>query len=107
MTHTPGPWEATGTKAGGLSEVVAPNSDFHEGHLVATINGTYFVEGGSFPKFLPRVQREANARLIAAAPELLAVCERTLAYFVAHEPGQPILLLADLRSAIAKAKGGS
>jgi hypothetical protein len=43
---------------------------------------------------------EANARLIAAAPELLAACESLLP-FLQHRPNA----LATVRAAIAKAKG--
>ena len=72
--HTPGPWTASGTKALGLSEVIAPNAGFSDGHLVCMIGKRYW-EQGTIEKQLPRGQVEANARLIAAAPDLLAACK--------------------------------
>ncbi len=85
IEHTPGPWEYEGTdlrshfpfavKAG--ADPVAKVEDFGT-------SGT----------------PEANARLIAAAPELLEVCEMTLPYFDADsERGIAVA------QAIAKAKG--
>lgn len=46
----------------------------------------------------------ANARLIAAAPELLDCCRRALA---AWDGTGPAIVLDDLRSVIAKAEGKS
>ena len=67
--HTPGPWEPCGTKVFGLSEVIAPNADFHEGHLVCMLNHQYG-NGDSIERELPRELVEANASLIAASPEM-------------------------------------
>ena len=54
--------------------------------------------------------KEADARLIAAAPELLAALESVLPdlehYVATHGPG-PDKRLAIARAAIAKAKGGA
>src|SRR3990167_5570086 len=66
MTHTPGPWIAHGAVIN------------HEG------------EGVEFPiatmtSLLPTGERNANARLIAAAPELLAVLTNILMY---HDTGK-------------------
>lgn len=72
-THTPGPWVAMGTKALGLSEVVAEGLDFSEGFLVCTINRDWY-DAGSQLRPLQRERVDANARLIAAAPELLEAC---------------------------------
>ena len=49
---------------------------------------------------------EANARLIAAAPELLAALEKLVAW---DETGTPVsdVCFSQARSAIAKARGGS
>jgi hypothetical protein len=53
-------------------------------------------------------EREANARLIAAAPDLLAVCARFEAYMLRKgDPwdGDDWQLMQDVRAAIAKAHG--
>lgn len=67
--HILGPWEASGTEAFGLSDIVAPAADFHEGHLVAIVNN-YFFKDGITKTRLPREQVDARARLIAAAPTM-------------------------------------
>ena len=61
QTHTPGPWEAEipqGTEPPHI--LYQPN-----GMVLATLSGDYDLE-----------ERDANARLIAAAPALLAAAER-------------------------------
>ena len=45
----------------------------------------------------------ANARLIAAAPDLLALCERALAFVDSMPDADNVSLTSDLRAAIAKA----
>src|ERR1700728_954572 len=101
--HTKEPWEAHGTKTFGLSEIIAPNAEFHEGYLVASVNHMFF-ENGSKMKRLPREQVEANARLIAAAPDLLEACHKAralLAGSIAEE--DQLIVEAALREAIRKA----
>ena len=69
--HTPGPWHQTGG-------IVAS----HEGHCaVAAYTGN-----GNILYAKTLAEREANARLIAAAPDLLAALEAMQAAFVRH-PG--------------------
>jgi len=48
---------------------------------------------------------EANARLIAAAPDLLEALEATRIVLAEHEP-HPLPVLAQVLAAIARAKGG-
>ena len=99
--HTPGPWFAQDTRlVGGQVAVVGPNHDRKAGEqgvmVVAHVNGRSGEQG-------------ANARLIAAAPDLLAACELTLAHLTsaAHRETKIIPpVLAALRAAIAKATGG-
>jgi hypothetical protein len=78
MTHTPGPWKAYIT-----TRQVAVS---HEGQVVATIN--HF---GDNPA--------DNARLIAAAPDLLEACETVYGMMSIND--MPYVLIA----AINKAKG--
>lgn len=59
--HTPGPWTATDDRRG-IWEII------HDGELLADV-----WSHGSAARDLPA---EANARLIAAAPELLEACKR-------------------------------
>lgn len=101
MSHTPGPWKASGTKALGYSEVVAPGSDFHQGHLVAIINTRYGVRYGVTER-MPREQTDANARLIAAAPDLLEACRMVVDRW---EEGDLAEAVRACDAAIAKATG--
>lgn len=106
--HTPGPWRVA--------------YDDHNGQAVVSSEHTEIATCwhhcvGSIEK-----QMRANARLIAAAPELLAIAEEFLCTLDCLERNGPDLTCADgefvaastihdraemLRAAIAKAKGGA
>ena len=77
-THTPGPWT-----------VDAHRNIMATGGLVA------------FPGISAGFDQEANARLIAAAPDLLGALEEVLAYCVEH--GHDWMCMADARATIVKA----
>lgn len=83
---TPGPWSVDVHK-----NIVA------SGGLVA------------FPGIRAGFNQEANARLIAAAPELLAALQRILAHpnFRPCECGASNCATTEARAAIAKATGGA
>lgn len=99
--HTPGPWKTgrlhkpskfaimTANEAGPMQMIIA-YTDY------LSVNTSYEIQ-------------EANAKLIAAAPELLAELETAvLRIELANAEGNPILSawLPDARKAIARAKGG-
>lgn len=68
--HTPGPWSHAGQGA------VVAEVDGHK-RQVACVTGAAAMHG---PVDLPASQiRDANARLIAEAPEMLALLERAVA----------------------------
>ena len=86
MSHTPGPWTANGRFV------------FDESHgapIAMAQCASVSMEDA-----------EANARLMAAAPDLLAVCMALLAKAV---PFDSVTaddgIIADMRAAVAKAKG--
>ena len=107
--HTPGPWE------------VLPESDSHEGPL--NIVSEYEEKGGrASANWIAEcdlqsdeAQNRANARLIAAAPDLLealrasvAATDRELEAFRRNLGRNPLVMpewLAGARAAIAKAEG--
>ena len=109
--HTPGPWFAQDTRlVGGQVAVVGPNHDRKAGEqgvmVVAHVNGRSGEQG-------------ANARLIAAAPDLLAALQLVLVADSispgdCYNPdGSPNKLWGSIdeakaaaRAAIAKATGG-
>ncbi len=103
VTHTPGPWPMQPTGDGkriviGRGLVEGPN-----GYEVAEV----------YSDDCPYDLAEANARLIAAAPDLLAAlkdAERILSYFADGEtsfsgPGTPKTVRDAARAALTKAEG--
>jgi hypothetical protein len=89
--HTPGPWHVTGSDVGGAMVV------------------TDQVEIAGWPD-MPQDRSMANARLIAAAPELLEACKQALT--AATEPvsfaemkAEAERVIKALRAAIERAEG--
>lgn len=107
--HTPGPWRATQawsslqfSKSFGV-EAPAPEGP---GFPTASATGFYAMAlpppHGRDPE--SRAVQEANARLIAAAPELLAALKALVADFDASVVTTDPMLI-EARAAIAKAEG--
>jgi hypothetical protein len=98
VSHTPGPW-SLGRSADSTPLVVVP---VHEsegtGFGVAQVNRIPRMSG-------VRGDMEANARLIAAAPELLQAAEEALALLSKGAPGWGVAKDL-LNAAIKKARGG-
>jgi len=107
MSHTPGPWKREGLSIYGPKH---PDSKHKNGRIFITriVVGTHRadprLDGGAdrFP-----FDADDDARLIAAAPELLEACERLLAVVEAEPEACGIYKAhaAIARAAIAKAKG--
>ena len=102
-THTPGPWtfkfelrkmfcSTTGEPRHSKNHWVMPPEGIH----VALVNESGHEE-----------QVAANARLIAAAPELLGALEKVLPLISAFNEGPWIEAADAVRAALAKASGGS
>ena len=107
--HTPGPWVRNATHEGGGGfgairvESEHEHGEVNDGWAIAEVIGS---------------DAEANARLIAAAPELLAACEELGRLWDAgirpqivqgalrEETDFATLCMVTLRAAISKAKGG-
>ncbi len=113
--HTQGPWEMfdNGTNTAGIVRY-AEDSSYNDGRDSVII--CLFKEDGLIPTEL--AAQEANARLIAAAPELLEALKDMMAHAAAHEDilrennlmdGESIYLADEAhtmaRAAINKAKG--
>ena len=86
--HTPGPW-------------VASTPPFVGGHIYTEAPGE---RGVIVANLTPINERDANARLIAAAPELLAACEALLERYRIMVAADGIECLQAI-VAIAKARG--
>lgn len=111
MSHTPGPWRLfVPTQAGGaLGEKEDRGILADNGGDPVVIGETWLYGPGSNGKkhTLPAT---ANARLIAAAPDLLEACEAALRAFetlntIAARPFYERPINAKLRAAIEKARG--
>ena len=97
--HTPGPWmRGIGNRIASGNHMIAQTSRIYKSH-----------RGPGYPDLL---EQEANADLIAAAPELLAVAKELLEAIDKHFGIDPITAPApgNLRwrvvAAIVKAEGG-
>jgi hypothetical protein len=93
MSHTPGPWE-TGEKRGVWAGPVIGTAGLNKG-VAFVVSQTFQGE-----------ETAANARLISAAPDLLAACEELLIYLGDWDDMDNDTCAA-ARKAIAKAKGES
>ena len=101
MAHTPGPWYVDGKVIRGLAS-----------GRIAKVGGDYYDDGMRDAEnwtFTPPLDTAANARLIAAAPDLLAACHKLIDSDAAVEEDERKhqLLLAKLLAtqAVAKAEG--
>ena len=99
--HTPGPWEPIKLNSAplGLWAVNAPGY----GGRNPLVCGMEYSKGGP----ILHAESEANARLIAAAPDLLAALDEAYGELLAdsHRDGPRCLLLTTIEEALAKARG--
>lgn len=94
--HTPGPWKAHVDDGGIWVEPPNPNEP-----VICDI-----VLRANAASTLSAVEDEANANLIAAAPEMLEALEASLAYVDIRVFGW-LEYEKQVRAAISKAKGGT
>jgi hypothetical protein len=107
--HTPGPWRIQGAvtitgKPGGIPRFLVWPAEETETSVVEICEIDCQIEGNYTCNI---AEAKANARLIAAAPELLAACKFLLAA-AETEPGMAIYVahIQQARAAIAKAERG-
>lgn len=98
--HTPGPWKY-GRQSVSPDWVIVTDA---AGSIVANVNTETGPDAASRPA-MRVMPADANARLIASAPELLAALEYVLN--CAEADGWSEFMLGQARAAIAKAKGGA
>ena len=106
-THTPGPWHYSEVIRGRDQYYRQIRADFKIAEVHACHSGVAGTKKG-------RAEDEANARLIAAAPDLLAQCkefEKCLTYYHGTNENTAISALANenrdkLREVLAKVEGG-
>ena len=95
--HTPGPW---------YNSTANPQAVNKDGKgLAIGIATTHGTDDANYSDFFPSTEEaKANARLIAAAPELLDLVRRMGAHIADQCGDQPVHpLAAEARAAIAKA----
>lgn len=85
--HTPGPWKVTANDGWHSSPIVIVNCE----ESIAQASPIGSVE-----------EQSANAKLIAAAPELLEALQAIME-LPAHEPARIVLLIPQIKAAIEKA----
>ena len=98
IVHTPGPWRFEPTNYGKAARYgygLLDSDDDSLGVMVLTTD----VWGKDIKS------AEANARLIAAAPELLQACQDTLTYLATHADDDSNVLWGKVSAAFRKAKG--
>jgi selenophosphate synthetase-related protein len=91
-THTPGPWDVYAGKM--------KNGD----RIINDGEGTPVAYAADYNEYAKDDQVDANARLIAAAPDLLEAAQDALTAFQSGRNGSAAMVL--LAAAIAKAEGG-
>ncbi len=102
--HTPGEWEAMPPKKIGKHWRVGANAKLGGNGAIGGASVLYYVatiDNGAPGDTLET--EEANARLIAAAPEMLQACKDGLEWMDEHGYGGP--MYRTFRDAIAKATG--
>lgn len=105
-THTPGPW--MGQEDGRFGTKLVTTADDNRRYLVATV----YSGSVTFDDKHHQPETDANARLIATAPDLLEavrMAEATLTELwfdgVWGKPGKEPAILTQLREALFKAQG--
>ena len=100
MKHTPGPWYPHKYTPAGIAWHVSTRADDDDNKR----------DYSRVCRTTDSQTAEADARLIAAAPDLLAACETVYAAFGLNDTlplGFPPKLEIMLKAAIAKGKGGA
>lgn len=112
--HTPGPWHTPGVifKPMNYGNARSPQHTPGAYRALGIGNGTSHVGYVSVTKCVSATEARANARLIAAAPELLAALEACLEGVETPTSNHPWAIqrrqaYAKAREAIAKATGGT
>lgn len=109
--HTPGPWKYQCVNAGNIGSKDAVTVEANDGHI-ALIKRIMQENGRDTFGHVVKVRRnllevKANARLIAAAPDLLEAVKGCDAWLGGIPKERMPGFVAQLRAAIAKAEGAS
>ena len=83
MEHTPGPWEVTGRNRLYISPISLQCQDNESGS-----SGSDIGKGSQIYTKRTIKEAQANARLIASAPDLLEACQYVVNYHREHDSGE-------------------
>lgn len=101
--HTPGPWR--------IEQIKKHHLDFYKGSLRFTLYGPTGCIASIRPRsMMPDYESQANARLIAAAPELLNKLDEAYHYLMNYShlgDERTDRLIEGIKYAIRKARGES
>lgn len=103
IVHTPGPWEAYYVASAGWSvRMASPREGYDRPDPICSMAWWQFDKTGVINNDISG----ANAKLIAAAPDLLRACELVELWMLGGKPGphSDSAVLAQVRDAIHKAK---
>lgn len=103
--HTPGPWNVEhipGIDMGATAEITAPCEDGGTPFDGRSIIVAQVWKTNDETRWSDDETAQANARLMAAAPDLLAACNAALAYLDAEDSAG---LVAEIAAAVARAEG--
>ena len=102
--HTSGPWFRTVSQHNGetVCDICTAADNGEPKEMIARVNHCVITPGLAISD-----EARANARLIAAAPDLILALEEMLAIFGEHEQydDESAQVITQTRAAIAKAKG--
>jgi hypothetical protein len=107
--HTPGPWIVDGYRIHGPLDGRSKhrNGRVLVGGVVDDLNEWRSLPADTIDdRSAFKVETEANAHLIASAPDLLAACEKAYGYLKASGRDSDQRIATDLFAAISKAEGG-
>jgi hypothetical protein len=111
--HTRGPWRLHEFQNGATLDVVSDGVEWQAwtfavgaGNAVVAEVGAWTINSG-YPRPTTRDEAEANARLIAAAPELLEALQQAVTSMQDSGYQNSHIAVRAARAAIAKATGGA
>ena len=99
-THTPGPWQ-TARRHAGRDIFKEERRDFETKEVKFL---AFMVRNEDY---LPVEESDANARLMTAAPDMLAALDRAAEHFKRHGTAETQGIACDVFKAIAKARGST
>ena len=97
MSHTPGPWKID---AAGLDRITG-------GEVIKTADGQWIASVHDFNRYDRDAERQANARLIAEAPEVLAQLQLVYGYWqsMRRQLGDPQARIPAVEELVARVNG--